>query len=636
MYSMNNYRGLAVSSCLGKLFNKILQKRLDKYCKKNNLISVEQGSGKAGSRTSDHLLIVRCLFDKYVKYQGKKLFTCFVDIRKAFDSVPRSKLFYTLVKEYNIGGNFLAILQQIYNGNKIYIKLADGLVEPFETTVGVKQGCVFSPILFNLYINKICSIFDQSCDPVQLNNMNLNCLLWADDLFLVSKTARGLQNSINKMHQFYSSVGLEVNIKKTKVMVFNKSGRKLENIFEFKLDGKCLEITDEYQYLGLKLRPSGSFSLAVQELNDKASRAWFGISNIVFKNKRMQIDRIFTLFDSLVTPVATYCSPLWLPFNIPTKNLETKVGLHNYWEKFKCETLNQKCGRISLSVNSKTTRLAVLGELGRYPLFLQSLAQCLNYKLSLSSRISNTLIGNVLQEMSALSMKCSDNWLYRVNKIIDVLKIPRNLFFNKLSGKRILKILKSQFDRHFLDKINEEKMSNLDSCDHNKLRTYRTYKSSFNREPYLDLVRNRNQRCFLSRLRVGSHRLQIELGRHTRPVTPAHERFCQYCRPGPPPTCPSCPGTPCACSSPQHVTGLAIDTEYHFLVECAMFSAERNCLFSKIGKLSPYFLTLSLTERFKMLLCPTSALTTKLIQRFIKNMFNQRDKYDQEKQLIRA
>ena len=179
-------------------------------------------------------------------------------------------------------------------------------------------------------------------------------------------------------------------------------------------------------------------------------------------------------------------------------------------------------------------------------------------------------------------------------------------------------------------------MSNLDSCDHNKLRTYKTFKSSFNREPYLDIVRNRNQRCFLSRLHVVSHRLHIELGRHTRPITPAHERYCQYCRPGPPPTCRSCQGTPCACSSPQHVTGLAIDTEYHFLVECAMFSAERNCLFSKIGKLSPYFLTLSLTERFKMLLCPTSALTTKLIQRFIKTMFNQRDKYDQEKQLIRA
>ena len=161
----NNYRGLAVSSCLGKLFNKILQRRLDKYCKKFNHISTVQGSGKAGSRTSDHLLILRCLFDKYVKHQGKHLFTCFVDLRKAYDTVPRTKLFYTLLKDYSIGGNFLKILQQIYSENKIYVKLSEGLVQPFKTTVGVKQ-------LFNLFIDKICSIFDKNCDPVQLNNLS--------------------------------------------------------------------------------------------------------------------------------------------------------------------------------------------------------------------------------------------------------------------------------------------------------------------------------------------------------------------------------------------------------------------------------------------------------------------------------
>ena len=228
----NNFRGLAVSSCLGKLFNKILQSRLDKYCKKHNYISAEQGSGKAGSRTSDHLFILRCLFDKYVKHQGKHLFTCFVDIRKAFDTVPRNQLFYTLLKNYSIGDKFLKILQQIYTENKIFIKLSDGLVQPFYTTVGVKQGCVFSPLMFNLFIDKVCSTFDQSCDPVQLHNQNVNCLLWADDLLLLSKTPEGLQNSINKMQQFYNSIGLEVNIKKTKVMIMNKRGLKLDKKYQ--------------------------------------------------------------------------------------------------------------------------------------------------------------------------------------------------------------------------------------------------------------------------------------------------------------------------------------------------------------------------------------------------------------------
>ena len=510
--------------------------------------------------------------------------------------------------------------------NKIYIKLTDGLVQPFETTVGVKQGCVFSPILFNLYINKICSIFDNSCDPVKLDNSNLNCLLWADDLLLISKTASGLQNSINKMHQFYTSLGLEVNIKKTKVMIMNKRGRKLDNIFNFTLGSQYLDITDQYQYLGIKIKPSGSFTLAVQELNDKASRAWFGIANIVFKNKRMQLDRIFNLFDSLVTPVATYGSPVWLPYTIPIKSLETRAGLLDYWEKIKCETIHQKCARISLSVNKNTSRLAVLGELGRYPLLLQSLAQCLNYKLSLFSRKnSNKLIGNTLREMETLNKTHSDTWLNRVEKIENLFKIPRSLLFNKISGKRIIKILKSQFDVHFLNKINEVKLSNHDLLDHNKLRTYKTFKSSFTREPYLDLVRNRNQRCYLSRLRVSSHRLQIELGRHTRPVTPVEKRYCQYCSPPPPRTCspppPSSPGTLPAAPP-------AIDTEYHFVIECPMLDIERNCLFTRLGNHNPNFATFSKTEQFKTLLCPTTAENTKLIHRFIKNMFAKREKYD--------
>ena len=152
----NNFRGVVVSSCFGKLFNKLLQKRLDKLCCTKGHISEEQGSSRAGSRTSDHLLIVKFLIDKYVKQRKKYLYTCFVDLCRAFDTVPRNRLFYSLLKDYSIGGKFLKLLQEMYKNNKIFVKLSDGLLKPFTTTISVKQGCVFSPILFNLYIgNKL-------------------------------------------------------------------------------------------------------------------------------------------------------------------------------------------------------------------------------------------------------------------------------------------------------------------------------------------------------------------------------------------------------------------------------------------------------------------------------------------------
>ena len=261
--------------------------------------------------------------------------------------------------------------------------------------------------------------------------------------------------------------------------------------------------------------------------------------------------------------------------------------------------------------------MATLGELGIYPLFIQSLSQCLNYKLSLlNRRSSSNLIGHVLKELEHMNSNGHDCWLTRVCKIENALKIPQNIFYNKSSGKRILSLLKSKFDRHYIDKINEEKIG-LDTTDHNKLRTYKSFKGSFTREPYLNLVRNRNQRSFLSRLRVSSHNLRIELGRHTRPVTPVQQRTCQYCCLG-----LQQPGNLTPPLSPP-------DTEFHFLVQCPLFSAERNCLFGKINSTNQYFSALSLEEKFKTLLCPTTAKAAKLVNKLIKIMFEGRKKIDQ-------
>ena len=81
-----NYRGITISSCLGKLFNTVLNNRLQNFLDENNIIKPEQIGFQKKCRTSDHMFILKCLIDKYKK--GKKeLFLCFVDFKKAFDSV---------------------------------------------------------------------------------------------------------------------------------------------------------------------------------------------------------------------------------------------------------------------------------------------------------------------------------------------------------------------------------------------------------------------------------------------------------------------------------------------------------------------------------------------------------------------
>ena len=228
-------------------------------------------------------------------------------------------LFSKLISDYAIGGNFLKILFEFYTDHKVFVQLSDGLLQPINTTIGLKQGCCLSSLLFNLFINKLPNTFDESCDPINIENESLSSLLWADDLLILSRSAQGLQNAINKTHDFYNSIGLQINESKTKVMIFNGQGRKLSNVVghTFYIGTAVIEVVDTYEYLGINLKPSGSMQYAVGELFDKANRAWFSISNVLYCHKRLPVTKSFQLFDSLIRPIATFSCEAWMPQILP-------------------------------------------------------------------------------------------------------------------------------------------------------------------------------------------------------------------------------------------------------------------------------------------------------------------------------
>ena len=122
-----------------------------------------------------------------------------------------------------------------------------------------------------MYIDDVNEIFDESCDPVDFQNDPLSHFLYADDLILISQSHQGLQNCLNKVHEFASSKNLTISINKSKCMVFNQTG-KFEKL-RFTVNGRILETVNSFSYLGFDVKCSGTVKHEINILNDKAKKA---------------------------------------------------------------------------------------------------------------------------------------------------------------------------------------------------------------------------------------------------------------------------------------------------------------------------------------------------------------------------
>ena len=302
---------------------------------------------------------------------------------------------------------------------------------------------------------------------------------------------------------------------------------------------------------------------------------------------------------------------MWYPHILPKKSLQDKSKLLLFWEDFKCEKTNQLCARVLLSVHRKASRLAVLGELGRYPMSVRAMSHTLNYRLCLASKPDNSLIGQTMIEMKKMSQSGQDCWLSRTNKMAKLLGAP-DIRFSQNSGRQLLKFVQSKFEMFWLSEIKASKVGK-DGLEHNKLIAYSSYKGQFALEPYLELVQNRNQRCQLSRLRVSAHRLGVELLRYSQPPVPRARRFCKYC---PPELGPS-----------GQVVG-PIDDECHFVTTCLVGQIGRSEMYKEVSSRNSKFLGLCSVDKFKTLVCPTTAIDSKIVSRFLETSFKKREQID--------
>ena len=196
---------------------------------------------------ADHMFILKTLIYKYCSKASGRLYACFVDFRKAFDSVIHDGFRFKLL-ELGIGTKFYNIIKNMYHSSQSRVRLGNDLIDPFKLGVGVQQGDVLSPDLFNIFMNDLPKYLHSSPDPVYLKNTYLHCLMYADDVVILSESALGLQEKLKKLEACCADWYLNVNIDKTKIMIFNKAGRVIKSNFIF--PNRTIECVS-YRYLGV-------------------------------------------------------------------------------------------------------------------------------------------------------------------------------------------------------------------------------------------------------------------------------------------------------------------------------------------------------------------------------------------------
>ncbi len=148
----DNYRGITVGPVLAKVFAMILESRISQWAETNDLRAKGQVGFIKDFRTIDNLFILRTLTEQ-ARFQKQKLYTCFVDFKKTFDTVPRD-LLWQVLEGLGISGRILKCLCSMYHQDQACLHHPEeGLMPTFLCHIGVKQGCPLSPLLFGLFID---------------------------------------------------------------------------------------------------------------------------------------------------------------------------------------------------------------------------------------------------------------------------------------------------------------------------------------------------------------------------------------------------------------------------------------------------------------------------------------------------
>jgi len=262
----DNYRGLSLLSVPGKIYSLLLldplQERLEE------VVTESQCGFRKGRCTTDQLFTLQQVFQDSWEYDVPT-HTCFIDLRKAYDTVNRPAL-WGVLQHIGISGKLQRLICDLHTGTRSSIRAYGEVSEPFEVNRGVRQGCILAPALFNIFLDHVLRIALDQCEggvtirylidgelssstiarPDEVHELVVS-LLYADDMAIVCDDRVAIERIVTRLDDVLQQWSLEISPEKTEVLTIDRNGRAGKP--DISLRGETLKNVDSFKYLGTYL-----------------------------------------------------------------------------------------------------------------------------------------------------------------------------------------------------------------------------------------------------------------------------------------------------------------------------------------------------------------------------------------------
>ena len=183
--------------------------------RRGTIIAEEQAGFRAGRSTTEHISSLRILCEKYLQHQ-QNLYYVFIEFKNAFDGVWHAALWATM-RKYNINANLFRAIQPLYDKATSAVQMNGSIGEWFRTTVGVRKGCLLSPTLFNIFLERIMSdALKENDGKVSLGGRNITNLRFADDIDALAEEEQELEAKEESLDKNCTRYKMEISAEKTK------------------------------------------------------------------------------------------------------------------------------------------------------------------------------------------------------------------------------------------------------------------------------------------------------------------------------------------------------------------------------------------------------------------------------------